>query len=177
MSRTWRAATGPRVGCATVPRGLSTIVHPRLMGVQRPLGDLSGGRAWWTPGRAAGERGHYKGATGCPVALAVREARDQRALAGSSEDQPQRLGRCPGASHGRPPCWLEPRFGGQASLPTVLHGGAGGGLRPLDPEDIPRRSAQGTWAASILRQSATDSATPAAAASPPQSPHPFRPFR
>lgn len=32
-----------------------------------------------SPGRAAVARGHHKGATGCPVVLAVREADDHEA--------------------------------------------------------------------------------------------------
>lgn len=40
--------------------------------------------------------------------------------------------------------WLEPRFRGQARVPSVLHGGAGEGLRPFDPPRKGQRSHLGT---------------------------------
>ena len=135
MSRRWRAATEPRVGCATVPRRLSTNVHPRLNARPASTWGLRGRKGLVDSGpRGRGARPLHKAATGCPVALAVREARDQRALSGSSEDRPQRLGRRPGASHRRPPCWLEPRFRGQASLPQVIHLGLARGLPLRTPK-------------------------------------------
>ena len=53
-----RAAGAPRIDDIGSPRGMGRVE---------------------SPGRAAGARGHYKGATGCAVVLAVREADDHEA--------------------------------------------------------------------------------------------------
>ena len=59
------------------------------------------------------ERGHYKGATGCPVVLPVREADDHEAGT-LARDGP--VGAAPSGARerlrGRPPGWLEPLLGG-----------------------------------------------------------------